>query len=158
MRGSSVRTSFSRAMTIAAALVGASWGLYFRFEKKAIWPAAAFSSEPTWRMEVFGSPATRPPRREAISPRVSGPATARGSLRRRLAGLERLDHPVGDVDPRAEVDDVLHDQVELLLLGDLADDAVCLLDHLRQLLVAALVEVLAELALLALEVAVQLAE
>src|SRR3712207_7072863 len=39
---------------------------------------------------------------------------------------------------------ILEDDVELFLLGDLADDAVRELDHLRELLVAALIEVLAE--------------
>src|SRR6185295_7926890 len=107
-------------------------------------------------MTVSAAPTTRPPRRATICPSVSGPGTR--SLRRRLALLERLDHLVGDVDARAREDGVLEDDVVLLLLGDLADDAVRLLHHLRQLLVAALVQVLAELSLLALEVAVQLAE
>src|SRR5947208_2648571 len=124
-----------------------------------MWPALAPSSEATWCTSVSPSPATRPPRRCTISPSVSGPATVANarSLRGRLA-LERLDHLVGDVDARAREDGVLEDDVVLLLLGDLADDAVCLLHHLRELLVAPLVEVLAEFALLSLEVAVQLAE
>src|SRR2546430_4440037 len=124
-----------------------------------MWPALAPSSEATWCTSVSPSPATRPPRRCTISPSVSGPATVANarSLRGRLA-LERLDHLVGDVDARAREDGVLEDDVELLLLRDLADHAVRLLDHLRQFLVAPLVQVLAELALLALEIAVQLAE
>src|SRR5438067_3732244 len=80
------------------------------------------------------------------------------SLRWRLARIERLDHLVGDVDARAGEDGVLEDDVVLFLLGDLADDAVRLLHDLRQLLVAPLVQVLAELALLPLEIAVQVGE
>src|SRR5918911_1600020 len=116
---------------------------------------SAPSREATWCTSVCASPATRPPRRCTISPSVSGPGI--NSLGGRL-GLEGLDHLVGDIDARAREDGVLEDDVELLLLGDLPDDAVRLLDHLRELLVAALVQVLAKLALLPLEVAVQLAE
>src|SRR5919198_700089 len=117
-----------------------------------MWRGLAPSSEATWCTSVSASPATRPPRRSTICPSVNGPGMQ--SLRGRLALLERLDHLVGDVDARAREDGVLEDDVELFLLGDLPDDAVRLLDHLRQLLVAALVEILAELALLALVVAV----
>src|SRR5581483_4371771 len=128
--------------------------------KKVISSGRAFSSEPTWRTRTPASPATRPPRREAISPSVSGAAmgSSAASLRGGLVAVERLDHLVGDVDARAREHGVLEDDVVLLLLRDLPDHAVRLLDDLRQLLVAALVEVLAELALLALEVAVQVAE
>src|SRR3970282_1611302 len=116
--------------------------------------ACACSRDATCSMRMPASPTTRPPSRDAISPREIGPAM---SARGRLA-LESLDHTVGDVDARIRVDGVLEDDVVLLLLGDLADDAFRLLDHLRQLLVAALVEVLAELALAALEIAVQSVE
>src|SRR5204863_7632038 len=90
--------------------------------------------------------------------RPGEPRSRRGSLRRRLALVEGLDHLVGDVDARAVIDDILEDDVELFLLGDLAYHAVCVLDHLGELLVAALVQVLAELALFPLELAVQVAE
>src|SRR5688572_11014187 len=156
MRGRAVSFSPTGGTMTAAARVAASLSRCLMLARKAICPAPALSSEPTWLMRVPASPATRPPRREAISPSVSGSGI--GSLRRRLACFERLDHLVGDVDARAREYGVLEDDVELLLLGDLADHAVRLLHHLRQLLVAALVEVLAELALLALEVAVELAE
>src|SRR5919201_3385769 len=121
-----------------------------------MWRGLAPSSEATWCTSVSASPATRPPRRSTICPSVNFPGMQ--SPRGRLALLERLDHLVGDVDARAREDGVLEGDVELFLLGDLPDDAVRLLDHLRQLLVAALVEILAELALLSLEVAVQVAE
>src|SRR5207249_3921707 len=49
-------------------------------------------------------------------------------------------------------------KLQTILLGDLADDAVRLLHHLGELLVAALVQILAELALPALEIAVHVAE
>src|SRR5689334_9266611 len=128
--------------------------------KKLMCRASARSSEATWCTRVSALPATRPPRRCTISPRVSGPATGftADSLRGRLAPVEGLDHLVGDVDARAREDGVLEDDVVLFLLGDLPDDAVRLLDDLRELLVAALVQVLAELALLPLEVAVEIAE
>src|SRR5258706_4113635 len=106
-------------------------------------------------MRTPASPATRPPSRETIWPSVRGPGMP--SLGWRLA-FERLDHPVGDVDARAGVYGILEDDVELLLLGNLPDDAVGVVDDLRQLLVAPLVAVLAQLAQLALVVAVHLAE
>src|SRR5689334_1281476 len=156
MRGRVVSCSSAGERITAAARVAASLARCFAPMRKAIWPAPASSSEPTWRITVAASPATRPPRREAMSPSVSAPAIA--SLRGRLARVQRLDHLLGDVDARAREDGVLEDDVVLLLLGDLADHAVRLLHHLGELLVAPLVEVLAELALLPLEVAVHLAE
>src|SRR6266540_2962888 len=155
MRGSAVTLSCSGARMTAAARVSPSFAFSLVLVKNVISPGPACSSEPTCRISVCASPATRPPRREAICPSVSGPGIA--SFRGRLA-FERLDHLVGDVDARAREHGVLEDDVELLLLRDLPDDAVRLLDHLRQLLVAALVQVLAELALPALEIAVQLAQ
>src|SRR6185295_7240143 len=155
MRGRDVSFSPSAATITAPARVAASFAFSFGSAKKVICSGGACSREPTWRTSVPASPATRPPSCAAICPSVSGPGI--GLFRRRLA-FERLDHLVGDVDARAAVDGVLQDQVELLLLGDLVDHPVRLLHHLRQLFVAALVEILAELALLALELAVQLAE
>src|SRR5215510_1604463 len=140
----------------AEAPVAAAFARCFGPERKVISPAAAFSSEPTCRMRVAASPATRPPRRETISPSVSTPGIA--SLRRRLARIERLDHLVGDVDARAREHGILEDDVELLLLGDPPDHPVGELHDLGELLVPALVEVLAEFALLALEIAVELLE
>src|SRR4051812_14802951 len=156
MRGRVVSFSLSAPTMTAVARVAASLALCLTLARKAIWPLPASSSEPTWRITVAGSPATRPPRREAISPSVSGPGM--GSLRGRLGCFQRLDHLLGDVDARAGEYGVLEDDVVLLLLGDLADHAVRLLHHLRQLFVAPRIEILAELALLALEIAVELAE
>src|SRR2546423_10586871 len=101
--------------------------------KRVMWRLPACSSEPTWSIGVAGSPMMRPPRRETICPSVNGPAIGftSGSLRGQL-GLEGLDHLVGDVDARAGEYGVLEDDVVLLLLRDLANDAVRLLDHLRQ--------------------------
>src|SRR5688572_6884142 len=155
MRGLGVSASASGARITAPAPLAASLSRWRGCARNVISSRAARSSEPTWRISVCGSPAMRPPRCEAISPSVSGPRIS--SLRGWLA-FERLDHPVGDVDARARENRVLEDDVELLLLGDLPDDAVAHLDDLRQLLVAALVEVLAVLALLALELAVEVAE
>src|SRR6185295_10965420 len=145
MRGRAVSPSPSAPTINAPARVAASLGRCRAPVKKLMWRASAFSSEATWCTTVAGSPATRPPRRATICPRVSGPGT--GSLGGRFARVERLDHPFGDVDARAGEDGVLEDDV-----------AVLLLDDLRELLVAALVQVLAELALLPLEVAVEIAE
>src|SRR3954468_12207963 len=156
MRGRAVSFSFCASTMTAAARVWASLALCLTLARKAIRPPSASSSEPTWRMTVPGSPATRPPRREAISPSVSGPGM--GSLRGRLGCFERLDHLLGDVDARAGENGVLENDVVFLLLGDLADHAVRLLHDLRELFVAPGVEVLAELALLALEIPVELAE
>src|SRR5688572_29782918 len=142
MRGTRVRPSLSAASITAPARVSVSLDLYLGELKKAISPAPARSRKATWRIRVFGSPATRPPRRAAISPSVSGPGMR--LFGGRLA-FQRLDHLVGDVDARAHVSrHLLEDDVELLLLGDHADYAVRLLDDLRELLVAALVEILAE--------------
>src|SRR4029077_16577026 len=55
-------------------------------------------------------------------------------------------------------DRFLKDDVVFLRLGDLPDGAVGALDHARQLVVAARVEVLPEFALLALEFAIEIVE
>src|SRR3990172_2995818 len=59
---------------------------------------------------------------------------------------------------RIRVGGFLEDDVVFLRLGDLADDAVRLLDHLPEFLVAARVHVLPILTLLALELAVEIGE
>src|SRR5688572_11068865 len=156
MRGSGVRSSNSWERITAEACVVASRALKRRLERKLMSPGRAFSSDPTWCTRMVGSPATRPPRRRAISASVIAPGMA--SLRRWLGRFQRLDHLVGDVDARAREHGVLEDDVELLLLRDLPDDAVRLLHDLGELFVAALVQVLAELPLPALELAVELAE
>src|SRR5687767_4769941 len=156
MRGRRVISSQSAARMMAEACVAASFARWRGSDRKLISPAAALSSEATCRTAVAGSPATRPPRRTALSPSVSAPGM--GSLRGRFARIERLDHLVGGVDARASEHGILEDDVELLLLRELPDHAVRELHHLRELLVAALVEVLAELALLSLEFAVHVGE
>src|SRR5512145_1227219 len=100
MRGSRVSFSLSGARMTAAARVSPSFACSLLELKNVISPAPACSSEPTWRIRVCGSPATRPPRRETICPSVNGPGM--GSFRGRLA-FQRLDHLVGDVDARADV-------------------------------------------------------
>src|SRR4029453_14523002 len=114
MRGSEVEASASFARSTAEALAAASFSRCLALERKVIAPAAAFSSDPTCRMGVPGSPATRPPGRGTIPPSVNPPAI--GSLRRGLARFERPDHLVGDVDAGACEHRVLEDDVELLLL------------------------------------------
>src|SRR6185503_19528618 len=110
MRGSAVRPSLSAATITAPARVAASFAFSFGSAKNAICCGVACSSEPTCATSVSALPATRPPRREAICPSVSGPGIA---LFRRQLAFERLDHLVGDVDARAAIDGVLQDQVEL---------------------------------------------
>src|SRR4051812_41467847 len=159
MRGRAVSPSASGETITAPARVASSFARWRLPVKKLMWRASADSSEATWWISVSAPAAARPPSRATICASVIGPAmapTAR-SLGRRLA-VQRLDHLVGEVDARAGVDGVLEDDVVLLLLRDLADDAVRLLHDLGELLVAARVQVLAELALLPLEVAVQLPE
>src|SRR5947209_16112538 len=130
MRGSVVSLSTSAPSTTAPARVAASFERQRLPMKKLICRASARSSEATCCTSVSALPATRPPSRCTISPRVSGPATGfTDSLRGgRLAPVEGLDHLVGDIDARAREDGVLEDDVVLLLLGDLADDPVGLLD------------------------------
>src|SRR5262245_5125766 len=112
-------------------------------------PSAACSSAATCRISTCGSPATRPPRRAAICASVSAM-----SFGGRLA-FQRLDHSLGEVDARVRVHRILEDDVVLLLLGERADRPVRLLEHLRQLFVAALVQVFLELAAPALEIAIE---
>src|SRR5947207_5440881 len=79
--------------------------------------------------------------------------------RRTLFVGERLDHLFGDVDALARVHDgILQDQVELLGLGNLQDDLVRALLESRELLVSPQVDVLAKLALPALEIAREVGE
>lgn len=106
---------------------------------------------------------------DAVWPGASHPAGRSGQgrpLTRRPAlghdgsatGVELLDHAVGDVQLGTHVDGVLQDQVELVALGDGLDGPVGLVQHGGQLFVAALVQVLAELALTALEVPIHVGE
>ena len=93
--------------------------------------------------------------------RARGPSPLPGSavLGEPLLVGERLDHLLGDVDALARAHNrVLQDQVELLGLGDLLDHLVRALLDARELLVAAQVQVLAELALGALDVAGEVGE
>src|SRR5262245_13395290 len=149
MRGKDVSASASGPTITAEAPVAASLARYFLLAKNAICPGPARSSEPTCRIRTFASPATRPPSCDAICASVYGPCMAFGGGGR--LAFHRLDHLVGDVDARIRVRGFLEDDVVFLCFRDLADDAVGLVNHLRQLLVAALVDVLAVFALLALE-------
>src|SRR6188474_986070 len=128
MRGSLVSASASSPSTIAAARVPESLALCLALARKLIWPGPARSSEPTWRIRTTDSPATRPPSCDAICASVSGPPMSFGGG---LAGFQRLDHLVGDVDARVRVRGFLEDDVVFFGFGDLADDAVRLLDDLR---------------------------
>src|SRR4051812_11240512 len=151
MRGM-LAASRSRGPTMTApARVSASRVRYFGLARKVISAGPAESIVATPLRGVAASPTASPPRRATISRRVSDATPA--SL-----GREGLDDLLGDVDAAAREDRFLQDQVEFLLLGDLVDDARRALLHLGELLVAAHVEVLADFALLALEVAADVGE
>jgi hypothetical protein len=122
-----VSASASALRITADAAVFARASLNRGLEKNAISPCAARSSGATCRISTSWSPATRPPRREAISASVSAMSFCGGGL-----AFQRLDHPVGEIDARVRIDRVLEDDVVLLLVGDRADRAVRLLEHLRQ--------------------------
>src|SRR5688572_22648182 len=155
MRGSWVSASDAASRTSAEARVALSLAWCLALARKLIWSGPAPSSEPTCRIRTLASPATRPPSCDAICASVSGPPMSFGGG---FAGFQRLDHLVGDVDARVRVSGFLEDDVVLLRLGDLADDAVGLFDDLREFLVATHVHVFLVFALLALEVPALLAE
>src|SRR6266702_880343 len=88
---------------------------------------------------------------------AGGPLTGGRARPRSVARCRQcLQHLIGDVDTRAHVHRFLNDQVVMLLFGDLLDHLVRPVEHRGQLFVAALVQVLAKLALLALKVRVHL--
>src|SRR5690349_10503830 len=157
MRGSAVSDSASGPSTTAEAVVAASRERYFGLARNAICPCAARSRVPTCRIRICGSPTSRPPSCDAICASVYGPGMSFCRRGGRLV-FHRLDHLVGDVDTRVRVGGFLEDDVVLLGFGDLPDHAVGLVDDLGELLVAALVDVLAVLALLALELAALVVE
>src|SRR4051812_19782413 len=103
-------------------------------------------------MRPAGSPSSSPPSSTASSPRRT--CTAGGAWLLAGAGggaaVQRADHLVGDVHARPGEDDFLEDDVVLLAVEDLLDDAVGALHHAGKLFVAALVQVFLELAPLAL--------
>src|SRR5258706_9785858 len=147
-----VTTSRSPGPTMRAlARVPAARVGYFGFERNAICPGPAESMVATPVSPCVTSPTASPPRWPTISRSVS--ESAMGLLVR-----QRLDDLLGDVDARAREHRFLDDQVELLLLRDLVDDARRHALHRCELLVAAQVQVLADLALEALEVAADVGE
>ena len=73
----------------------------------------------------------------------SAHAAAAGT--RLFVGRQRLENFFGDIDPRAAIHRFLHDQIVFFTLGNLLDDAVRALEQGGQFLVAAQIEVFAEL-------------
>src|SRR5664279_1917403 len=130
----------------------ASCFTYCGFERKDSDDDVAVSSGSIDATRIAPSPISSPPSRSVISRSV----TSLTDTTRLLAalGVERLDHLVGDVDLRAPEDGLLENQVVLLGLEDLLDDAVRALDNGRELLVLALAQVFLELAALPLQLAV----
>src|ERR1700728_2154464 len=90
----------------------------------------------------------------SVASSVTASVAGRGrrAISSRRQGLKDL---VGDVDARAHIHRFLNDQVVVLLLGDLLDYLVGAVENGCQFLIAALVQVFAELALLALKIGVQ---
>src|SRR6266571_3465815 len=126
---------------------------YFGLARKQMSPGPARSSAAKRPMTASPSPLSSPPRRATIC------ASVTATSGRLFAGFrQRLDHLFGDVDAGARIDRFLEDDVELLGLGDLLDGLVGSFQHRRQFLVLALVEILAELPLLALEITVEIVE
>src|SRR5690606_24294712 len=114
-------------------------------------PLPARSSVPTPSISVAPSPSSSPPNRATISSSLY-------MQPRSTAALERLQHLFGDVDTRTGVYRFLQDDVVLVGLRDLLDGRVGTIEHGREFLVAALVQILAEFTLLALELAVEVVE
>src|SRR5690606_723754 len=111
---------------------------------KASSPSVAEPSGTSRRIEVPGSPISRPPRASTKVPRVMTKTSPR-----LLGVVQGLEHLVGDVEPGVDVGGLLHDQVVLLGLGHLLEHAVDLFQYLLQTLIAPQRQVLLELALLA---------
>src|SRR6476661_5613867 len=130
-----------------AAREAASCCWYRGLLRKLSWLGVATSSGAMPSRTSPRSPWSSPPSASTRSPRRSRTAAS-------LDGVERLDHLVGDVVLRVDVDRFLQHEVVLLLLGDLLDDAVGAFEDLLQLLVLAGGEVFLEFAALALELAV----
>jgi hypothetical protein len=102
------------------------------------------------------SPCSSPPRASTMA-RVDSrhPALLAGRRRRRAdRRVQRLDHLVGDVVLRVDVDASCRIRSYFSCFGHLLDDAVGAVEHLLQFLVLARVQVFLEFAALALEVAV----
>src|SRR4051812_19015900 len=151
MRGIVVASRSRGPRITAPARVPASRERYLGLARKARCVGPAESSVATPVRAAAASPTASPPSFATISRRVNEATAA--SL-----GREGLDDLLGDVDAPAREHRLLQDQVELLLLRDLVDDLRGALLHLRELLVAARVEVLAHFALLALEIAADVGE
>src|SRR5688572_588920 len=153
----------------AATRVVRSCPRYFGLARNAIASGPPSSSVPTRRTIVAPSASSRAPVRSASTASGKPEAGSAGSIvipgrsrRNECCGLlvgQRLDHLFGDVDALArEHDRVLQDEIELLGLGDLLDDLVRALLDARELLVLAQVQVLAKLALHALQIARKIRE
>src|SRR5262249_21801178 len=140
----------------------------FGLDRKEMAPESAPSSVATRSMMMapaFFSAATSSAPVRAASTLSGTPESGwRGSMRAetapsaRLLVGQRLDHPVGDVDARTRVDDVLDYHVEFIIESDLLDRLVGALLHRGQLFVAAQTHVLTKFALHPLQVAVLVGE
>ena len=78
--------------------------------------------------------------------------------RRRASGLKCLDHLLGDINARTGPHCILEDDVVFLALGDFLHHPIGTLQTALQFFIAALIDVIAEFALLALELAIGFVE
>src|SRR5512139_736711 len=154
MRGRSVASRASIGRMTAPARVLASWDRYLLCETKPICSGVARFSGATWLTARAPSPTSSPPKRATSAARV----TVMFFLLLVLLGVQGLHHAVGDVVLGVDIDGLLDDEVEILGARDVLDRLARALLNLPQLLVAAQVEVLAELAALALQLSVEVAE
>src|SRR5512139_3130634 len=157
MRGRSVASRASMGRMTAPARVLASCDRYLLCETKPICSDVARSSGATWLTACAPSPTSSPPKRATSAARV----TVIGWIRFRLPDLlavQGLHHPVGDVVFGVDVNRLLDDDVEFLGARDVLNRLARALLDMSQFLVAAQVEVLAELASLALQIAIEVAQ
>src|ERR1700748_3229311 len=178
----------SAVISTAPARVASTCCRYLGLARKASCSGPALSSGAKLLTRRVGSPSIRPPKRATncssvndIPPSCETPMPKRGKPgarsfacpvcsgtrlllgsrragRRGCAGAEHLDHLVRDIDARAHVNRFLEDEVIVLLLGDRLDHLVRAIEHRGKFLVAPLVQVFTEFALLALEIRVELGE
>src|SRR5262252_10340384 len=117
--------------------------------------AASISRSRSPSMVAARRPAPRSSTAAASSANVS---CGRPAAMRLFAAVQRAQHFVGDVDACAEINGILDDEVVFFLLGQLAHDLLRPLQQGLQLFVATLIQILAELALPLLEVAIHVGE
>src|SRR5574340_397265 len=154
MRGRSVASRASMGRMTAPARVLANCDRYLLCETKPICSDVARSSGATWLTACAPSPTSSPPKRATSAARV----TVIGCFLPCLLAVQGLHHPVGDVVLGIDVDSLFDDEIEFIGARDVLNRLAGALLDMPQLLVATKVEVLTELAPLALQIAVEVAK